>query len=329
MPGLVVGSPLSFVGEGWVGDADAAGSSDITLVAAHFAFAEAAGVTISSAGDRPFPPLTLNGVTTHLWDVPDALSIDAAGNFTTRVYGNADVDDMMRLDDLTGAYKCKWWACWLSRPTAGNPIVVNMRMGQYGDQGSNPNETGGWVWRWNPGNTITVAIHGADRPGFPKPGSQDAQYTSGAFTDQQMADGIPLVFAVNNSVSPYRVELYTYGVFNGSDEPGDVAWGLPGISNNPPPNDPASAGLTLFNRSENVSQNPLTSAVVKHMWLGRAVNTAHLADIAARLAANPGAFPGDPQVPADIVPLYGFGARGRIGARTGIDTYRRIGSLTA
>ena len=268
-----------------------------------FPFTEGAGDYIACDGNTSlFPTLHLGGQTTSVWSVADHLSIAVGGNPTDRVFGNAAIDGMMRLDNLTGYYRCKFAAfkLWRFVNTTAISTGVNERLFQYGDQGSSSSAPdGGWVARINSASSgvflkgsISLAIHTPDN-GTVKPGTQDDDtfpdpiYTTRVFSNSELEAGISLLFGVDNSVSPYRAIVYVNGVLEGFDAQPDLAWVLPGISDNGPGNDGTSNGLVLFAQSTNQGVQPLKSARVSPVFFGQAADTAHLAEIAARLHADP------------------------------------------
>lgn len=266
-----------------------------------FAFTEGSGVTITPAGnlDPAWPTFTLNGTTTGVWANVGDLTIHSAGNRTTRIFGNAAIDDMMRLDDLTGEFKVKFFAVHIKRNTGTTPVSAAERIFQYGDQGSSStNPDGGWVARINFGGvapfltrSVSFAIHTPWR-GVTKPGSQsddsfpDPLFTTPVYSDAEWQAGISFLFAVDNSVTPYRASVYANGVLVGHDAQPDLNYVLPGISTNGPGNDSTSNGLTLFAQSTNQGTAPLKDAILSPIYIGRTKSAAHVAEIAARLHAN-------------------------------------------
>lgn len=266
----------------------------------HFPFGEGAGTILGSVGSpSAYPNLSINGTTTQLWSVPGKLTLHAAGNYTTRVYGNTVIDSMMRLDDLSGAFKCKFFATRVVRHVTATPVSTNERIFQYGDQGSAAGLEGGWVARINFGSSapfltksISFSIHTPDLPGTPKPGGQsdtnfpDPIATTPVISDAQWEAGISILVAVDNSVSAYAARIYIDGALAVSDAQSNPAWPLPGISNNGPGTDADSNGFVLFAQSTNQGTSPLKNAEVSDIWIGRARDTAHLNAIARALHLN-------------------------------------------
>ena len=266
----------------------------------HFPFTEGASTLLGSVGSpSAYPNLSINGTTTQLWSVPGKLTLHVAGNYTTRVYGNTAIDTMMRLDDLSGAFKCKFFATRVVRHVTATPVSTNERIFQYGDQGSAAGLVGGWVARINAGSTepfltksISFAIHTPDLPGTLKPGGQsdpnfpDPIATTLVLSDAQWQAGISILVAVDNSVAPYAARIYIDGVLAVSDAQSNLTWPLPGISNNGPGTDADSNGLVLFAQSTNQGTSPLKNAEVSDIWIGRARDTAHLNAIAQALHLN-------------------------------------------
>lgn len=266
----------------------------------HFPLGEGAGTLLGSVGSpSAYPNLSINGTTTQLWSVPGKLTLHAAGNYTTRVYGNAVIDTMMRLDDLAGEFKCKFFATRVVRHVATTPVSANERIFQYGDQGSAAGLVGGWVARINAGSTapfltksISFAIHTPDLPGTPKPGGQsdpnfpDPIATTPVLSDAQWEAGVSILVAVDNSVSPYAARIYIDGALVVSDVQSSLTWPLPGVSNNGPGTDADSNGFALFAQSTNQGTSLLKNAEVSDIWIGRARDTAHLNAIAQALHLN-------------------------------------------
>lgn len=237
------------------------------------------------------------------------LSIPAGtgGNRTTRIFGNAVVDELMRLDTLPAAerYKCKFFATKIKRYMLTTALATNERLFQYGDQGSDAqNPDGGWVARISLNNqgvmvakSLTMAIHMAFG-GTTKPGAQsdegyaDPILSSRAYTDAEWEAGISVMCAVDCTVSgQISARLYMDGALYDTDTMPVTTWPIPGKSVNGPGNDATSNGLVLFNQSINQVATP-TAAHLNHadvwpIWIGEARDSAHLAEIAAALYANP------------------------------------------
>lgn len=266
----------------------------------HFSFKEGSGSSLTSEGfPSPFPLISLKGTITQLWSVADKLTITSTGNPSDRIYGNAIIDNMMRLDDLTGTYKCKYFSTHIRRHFNTTGLSGNERIFQYGDQGSGAGLVGGWVARINSGSSapflsksLSFAIHTPDLDGKPKPGGQndpdfpDPIASTPVFSDSDWEQGLSVLFAVDNSVSPYTVRIYVNGVLSATDEQSDLTWPLPGISNNGPGTDASSNGFVLFAQSTNQGTSPLKDAEVSDIWIGRAIDTNHLNEIALKLYQN-------------------------------------------
>lgn len=282
------------------GSATSSSPNPATTGYVHFPLTEGSGVILGSEGvPSRFPDLTVNGTTTQLWTTPGKLTLHASGNYTTRVYGNVVIDSMMRLDDLTGEMKCKYFATRIVRRVGTTPVSANERIFQYGDQGSSAGQQGGWVARINAGATapfisksISFAVHTPDLAGSPKPGGQtdpdfpDPIATTTVIADAAWEAGISVLFAVDNSVTPYAVRIYVDGALVASDAQSRLTWPLPGISSNGPGTGESSNGFVLFAQSTNLGSAPLKDATVSDVWIGRARDTAHLSTIAQALHAN-------------------------------------------
>ena len=237
------------------------------------------------------------------------LSIPAgtAGNRTTRIFGNAYIDELMDLSVLPSAakYKCKFFATRIKRHMLTTALATNERLFQYGDQGSDAqNPNGGWVARINLSNqgvmvakSLTMAIH-MGFGGTTKPGAQsdegyaDPILSSRAYTDAEWEAGISVMCAVDCTVGgAIAARLYMNGALYDTDTMPVTTWPIPGKSTNGPGNNATSNGMVLFNQSINQTATP-TAAHLNHadvwpIWIGEARDAAHLAEIAAALYADP------------------------------------------
>lgn len=252
-----------------------------------------------------FPTLTLHSAATVSGG---RLVIPPGGNQTTRVYGNSAVDSLFRLDDLTGTYKCKYWAMNVKRHVGVTPFTASERLGQYSRQGSDAttNAPGGWVFRINygtepfPTGSISVAIHTDYLASPPKgdfgngqndPNYLDPIYTSAVISDSDWEAGVSIMMAVLNTVSPFQVLLWVNGVLEGGDAQTSAAlpyYPLPGIDDNgAPANSTIAGGLVFYAQSKDNNTAVLKDAEVTPVVVGEAIDLTHLANIAAALHADP------------------------------------------
>lgn len=236
------------------------------------------------------------------------LSIPAGtgGNRTTRIFGNAVIDELMRLDTLPSAerYKCKFFATRIKRYLNTTDNTTNERIFQYGDQGSDGNaqRDGGWVMRINNGSfdadgSISAAIH-MDYLDTDKIGAQgDAQHAdpiavSPAYNNATWEAALSIAFGVDCTVpGSITSHLFVGGALAASSTRAITKWPVPGKSTNGPGNAASSNGMVLFNQSIDQYNTPtgahLCHADVWPIWIGEARDQAHLAAIAAALHADP------------------------------------------
>ena len=98
----------------------------------YFPFNETTDSSFYSQGiPYPFPTITLRGDTTNLWGPSGKLTIHAKGNPSNRIYGDSVIDSMMRLDDLNGEYKAKFFATRIKRNFTTTSMTSNERIFQY------------------------------------------------------------------------------------------------------------------------------------------------------------------------------------------------------
>lgn len=270
----------------------------------HFPMTESAGaVTLSSVGlPAPFPTLEFWGDTTHLFDTAGRITVHQ--NASKRVYGDTVIDQLMRLDNLTGEYQCRFFICKLKRDMVGTPMTTDAeRIFQYGSQGNDAyNPDGGWVARINPDpsvgaffpqKSLAFAIHTVFNPDTPKPGTQiDPQFpdpivVTRVFTDTEWGNGLTMMFVVENPL-PAKFKAWAIigkeGVtksLGNQEEWSDVmqqntvTWPLPGMSITGPGNDQTSNGFVLFNQSVNYMTSPtspLKDSEVFDIWIGTCRN---------------------------------------------------------
>ena len=273
----------------------------------NFKFDETTGSSFESQEFDPskFPPIilkTLNGQPPQLWQSTGKLTISATGNPSERIYGDPVIDNMMRLDSLedgtNGIYKAIFFATKIKRNLSNTPLNNSSeRIFQYGDQGSSPGQDGGWVARINyskvpsiafPSKSISFAIHTPDI-GVTKEGGQSVENfpdpiaTTRPYADAEWEAGLSILFAVDNSITPYAVKIFINGDLVEMDEQYDLRWPLPGISNNGTGTATSSNGMVFFAQSTDEGKAPLKDADLDYIWIGRAIDSNHLVDIARNL----------------------------------------------
>lgn len=261
-----------------------------------------------------WPSITFDGgyvSTTNISIAGGIATVSPEGNRSIRISLNAAIDELMRLDTVSASkYKVKYFATKIVRDTEATPLTSNERIFQYGDQGTLAGETGGWVARINTTNpgplgSMHFSMHTAHNPLVPKPnvvqGSAahpDPIGATPAYTNQEWLDGLSLVFAmdITDPVLPV-CRVYVNGIevvyYIGSYNTKLItSWAIPGISTQTGGNDDTSKGFVLFNQSINKYNEPnqashLKSAQVWPIWIGEALNNAHVARIAAKLHIDP------------------------------------------
>ncbi len=269
----------------------------------------------------PFPDLSFFGTTTALFNTAGVISIDQ--NPTQRIYGNTAIDQLMRLDNLSGEYRCKFFICKIKRDTATTPVVNAQfeRIFQYGSQGNDAfNSDGGWVSRINadsaggsffPLRSLAFAVHTKYNPDEQKPGNQttpqfpDPIVVSRVFTDAEWQAGITMMFVVEDP----RPAKFKGWIITGQDavakvlgnqeewedpmQANTVTWPLPGMSIEGPGNDSTSNGFSLFNQSVNQSvlgmTSPLKKSQVSPIWIGTCRDMDEARNIFVTYWANPNA----------------------------------------
>lgn len=263
---------------------------------------------ITSSGDQsPFPTLeyldaTAIGVPTNQSVTAGVLSISNTGNRTTRVFGNAVIDRVMRLDQFSGGNTVKFFATRLYRGVTA--MTGNERIFQYGDQGSSASQTGGWVLRINSSNSATgkincatAAVHWPDPYGTL---AEDLVTFNAAGTDVLNADNGAYTSATGHLICQAVIENYSgsnhacllfIDDFTQQTDTDTNGFPLPGISTITPVNDAASAGFTLFAQSVNDGTAILKDTDVWPIWIGEARDLTQLNSILANLktdiTANP------------------------------------------
>ena len=269
----------------------------------------------SSGSPAPFPNLDFHS-TTGIWANANVLTVNQTP--TRRVFANPIIDQIMRLDNLTGEYMCRFFSMRLVRDFTATPIVTNEaeRVFQYGSQGNDElNPDGGWVARINspggdqsafPSKSVSFAIHTPWNPAVDKPGSQstptfpDPIATTRVFSDAEWAAGIDFVFAVDNSNYPAAFRGHIFYATSTDTTPQVVTdihqqsmetWPLPGMSTTGPGNEQTSNGFVLFNQSVDYVSAPVTSPLknckVSALWAGTCRDYVELLDVAQFLHDTP------------------------------------------
>lgn len=304
-----------------ISSAGGGGSVDTTpqvLRWVRFLTGAGSGTQLQSQGSpAAFPNLDFHS-TTGLWDNAGVLTVNQTP--TRRVFANPVIDQIMRLDNLTGTYKCRFISFRLKRKMTATPMVDGQaeRIFQYGDQGNDAlNIDGGWVARINrpganpteqaafPAKSVSFAIHTKYNPDVPKPGSQltstfpDPLPTTRPFTDTEWENGIDFLFAVDNSNLPANFRAHIFYTVHTESSPTVVTdihaqsmdtWPLPGMSLNGPGNAESSNGFVLFNQSvdyNSASSSPLKNCEVSAVWVGSATDYVELLAIAQFLHDTP------------------------------------------
>lgn len=295
----------------WASQAGGGGSAGAAVAGytyryAHWAFDEGTGNLINAQSNAyGLPAFSFAG--TLDWSTPGAVTTATGGNVMDKVVGDAAVDALFELAvlDRQTDFKCKLWAV---RLRANTLPAANSRIGQSGDQGSAQQagvaQRGGWVWRFNGAgspapftqNCLSCAIHTPYNLLLgDKAGSQgDADYVDPIVTDPTpIQAGVveDFLFGVDASRGDgqFYAMLYRAGAFVAEDVSADpINYPLPGISD---VQINGSRGLRLFSQSDATGQAPLKDFTLYDMWVGEARDTAHLAQIAARLHADSAANP--------------------------------------
>ena len=268
------------------------------------------GTATITAGGSPaaFPDLTYydhttpTGLSANQTVTNGVLNVTANGNRTARVFGNAVIDKIMRLDEFSDTNTIKFFSTRLWRDTTTTPMTVSTgheRIFQYGASGVLNAQDGGWVFRINWNNTQGVArcLVPAMHFDYGKPGGasddliiQTSTIEMGAVNGAyDSTTGHYIMFAVqaNASGAHHAIHLWVddEAVITTTDASSPTL-SPPGPSVDTPANGADSGGFTLFAQSVDDGTSILRDADVWPIWIGEAKDLTELETIRTRLKAD-------------------------------------------